>query len=368
MARSRRNQRLPVVEGLRQEGYTFDFFQAVRVLEAMRPEAAPVGSGPNPALEAIRFRSDPSLSFPASEVVDVKIPAEGDDPAEVLVSFLGLAGSQGPLPRPFTELVLDRLAAGDPGVRDFLDIFNHRLVSLLYRAREKHRTGLRIQSPEDSRLAEMGLSLIGMGAESLRDRMDIPDRSLLFYAGTLSHSRRTAVGLEGLLSDYFKEVLQPDRKGPPGRIEVREFIGRWHQLSDDQGTVLGMRDGRCWLGVDAVLGGRVWDQQGMIEVVIGPVGIEAFERFLPGGDAMGPLVDLVAWYLRDDLDFAVRLLLKKEEVPATVLTTGPAPARLGLTSWLKTADFEKDADDVILGWPQGLSARATSFAEVEAEL
>jgi len=327
----------------------------------MRPDAAPIGTGSDPSLEAIRFRADPSLSFPASEVVDVALPPDEEGgPADMKVSFMGLAGSQGPLPRPFTELVLDRLAAGDPGLRDFLDIFNHRLISLLYRAREKHRVGLRIQSPEKSRVADMGLSLIGMGADGLRDRMKVDDRSLLFYAGTLSHSRRTAVGLEGLLTDYFSEMLEPDRKAPRGHIRVREFIGRWHQLGEDQGTVLGVRDGRCVLGVDAVLGGRVWDQQGMIEIVVGPVGVEAFERFLPHGDALGPLVDIVGWYLRDDIDFAVRVLLKRDEVPATVLTTGPRPARLGLTSWLKTRDFEEDADDVIMGWPQGMAATSTN--------
>ncbi|MBT3326771.1 MAG: type VI secretion system baseplate subunit TssG [Gemmatimonadales bacterium] len=367
MARSGRNQRLPVVEELQQAGYAFDFFQAVRLLETMRPEAVPIGTGADPSLEAIRFRSDPTLSFPASEVLDVSLPdGEDDGPAEVLVSFLGLAGSQGPLPRPFTELLLDRLAAGDTATRDFLDIFNHRLVSLLYRAKEKHRVGMRIQSPEKSRVADMGLSLIGMGADALRDRMDVADRSLLFYAGTLSHSRRTAVGLEGLLSDYFAHALQPDPGRPTGRIRVREFIGRWHELGEDQGTVLGMRDGRCVLGVDAVMGGRVWDQQGMIEIVVGPVDFDAFERFLPGGDSLGPLTDMVSWYLRDDLDFAVRLILEREQVPGTVLTTGSTSSRLGLTSWLKTRDFAEDADDVILGWPLGMGTRTHAPSETGA--
>lgn len=348
MARAHRDPRVPVVEALREAGYAFDFFQAVRILESMRTTAPPVGTGSDPSLEAVRFRADPSLAFPASEIVQVRVPDTTDAQAEMLVSFLGLAGEQGPLPHPFTELILERVARGDGAARDFLDIFNHRLVSLLYRAREKHRVGMRIQSPEKSLVADIGFSLIGLGGAGLRDRMDVRDRSLLFYAGTLSHGRRTAVGLEGLLSDYFHTVLQGDKGESPGHIRVREFVGQWHALEPDQMTALGVREGRCRLGVDAVIGRRVWDQLGMIEVVVGPLDLAGFQRFLPGGDALGPLTDMIAFYLRDDADFAIRLVLRAADVPATVLDPGPGAARLGLTSWLKTGPFLQDAEDVVL--------------------
>ncbi len=348
MAGTRRNTRAPLIEELREEAYTFDFFQVVRILEAMRGPAAPVGTGADPSLEALRFRSDPSLAFPASEIVDVRLPESPEEQAEVLVSFLGLAGEHGPLPRPFTELILERIASHDTAARDFLDIFNHRLLSLHYRVREKHRVGLRIQSPENSLVADIGFSLAGLGGAHLRNRMRFADRSLLYYVGTLSHGRRTAAGLEGLLADYFRTVLREAGNEPGGGVQVREFVGRWHELELDQGTALGAPDSPRTLGVDAVVGRRVWDQLGMIEVVLGPLDLESFVRFLPGGDALAPLMDMVAFYLRGDVDFAVRLVLRAGEVPATVLTGGEGAARLGLTSWLKTRPFEDDADDVVL--------------------
>jgi type VI secretion system protein ImpH len=348
MARARGNPRVPVVEVLREEGYAFDFFQAVRILEAMRPEAPAVGTTSDPSQESVRFHADPSLSFPASEIVEVRIPDAAGAPAEMVVSFFGLSGEQGPLPHPFTELLLERIAARDTAARDFLDIFNHRLVSLVYRAREKHRVGLRIQLPERSRAADVGFSLMGLGGAALRDRMNVRDRSLLFYAGTLSHGRRTAVGLEGLLSDYFGVLLRRGKGTHPGRIRVREFVGRWHTLEADQVTALGVRDGRCRLGVDAVIGRRVWDQSGMIEVAVGPLDYGSFQRFLPGGDALAPLRDMIAFYLKGDVDFLIRPILHAPEVPETVLTAGPHAARLGLTSWLKTRPFVRDADDVVL--------------------
>lgn len=344
MARPRRDSRTALIDLLRDDGYAFDFFQAVRLLEAMRPDAVPVGTGSDPAVEAVRFRSDPSLGFPASAIVDVELPEDGADPARILVSFLGVAGAQGPLPRPFTELILERVAARDTAARDFLDIFNHRLVSLLYRAKEKHRVGLRIQPPEESLVADIGFSLLGMAGEALRDRLEVDDRALLRYTGTLAHGRRTAAGLEGMVSDYLAGLLSA-RDGPPGRVAVREFVGRWHTLGPDQTSALGVPDGRSRLGVDAVLGGRVWDQSAMVEVVIGPLCFEAFDRLLPGGDALAPVRDLVRFYLRHEADFLIRPVLRATEVPGTELGRGP---RLGLTSWLKTRPFRRDADDVVL--------------------
>ena len=357
MAGTDRDSRDSVVEALREQEYAFDFFQAVRIIESMRPDAPSVGTTSHPSTEAVRFRSDPTLAFPSSEIAGVHFPEGDEDPVEVVVSFLGLAGSQGPLPSPFTELVLDRIGRRDFGPRDFLDIFNHRLVSLLYRAREKHRVGLRIQSPDEGPVADMGFSLVGIGGSRLRDRMKakgLSDRALLHYSGILAQNPRSSTGLDGLIADYFTSVLEWDDRSAEELVNVREFVGRWHALEWDQRTRLGVPDGNCRLGVDAVLGGRVWDQQGMIEIVLGPLTMETFLHFLPGGAALPPLLELTTFYLRGDADFTIRLVLRAPDVPGTVLRSAPGPdgSRLGHTSWLKTRPTERDADDVVLGpWP-----------------
>ena len=89
----------------------------------------------------------------------------------------------------------------------------------------------------------------------------------------------------------------------------------------------------------------------MIEVSLGPLDTESFLRFLPGGDALEPLGDMVSYYLRGEMDFVIRLVLRAEDVPSTTLSADDGAARLGLTSWMKTRPFDRDAHDVLLAWP-----------------
>ena len=53
-------------------GRQFDFYQAVRVLLALHPEAATPGGHGQLSKEAVRFCANPSLGFPASDIESVR--------------------------------------------------------------------------------------------------------------------------------------------------------------------------------------------------------------------------------------------------------------------------------------------------------
>ena len=324
----------PVDEWLYEEGYRFDFFQAVKLLEMSRPSHAPVGEGAEPGREPVRFKSAVGLSFPASDVAEVRRPAGEGGAAEMTVNFMGLAGAHGPLHAPTTEQIIERVWRKDTALRDFLDIFNHRLVSLLYRIRKVHRVGQDGAPPGADRLARYLYAAFGLGTPSLRGRMQVKDRALIFYAGLLGQQPRSAVGLERLLEDYFRVGAR-----------AREFEGRWFRLEEDQWTAIGLTGRNARLGEDAVVGQRVWEQQGAFEIVLGPLALEEFLDFLPTGWAFAPLCDLVRFYAGAELDFRVRLTLKAAEVPGARLSA-EGGARLGWTSWLKTAEWSEDDSQV----------------------
>src|SRR5262249_12446260 len=137
MATPRRRTDPPLERELFEEPYRFDFFQAVRLLGRLQPDRARVGHGGHPGREVARFRARQSLAFPPSSVHELERPKDPDGPPEMTVAFLGLTGPSGVLPRVYTELLMERRRAGDRTPTAFFDVFNHRAISLFYRAWEK---------------------------------------------------------------------------------------------------------------------------------------------------------------------------------------------------------------------------------------
>jgi len=318
------------------EGHRFDFFQAVRLLEMIHTLSGervggerllPPGQSADPTKEIVHFRSVVKLDFPSSDVAQVKrrkdIPKREQPkaPAEMSVNFLGLAGCLGALDIPSTELVLQRESHNDKALKDFLDIFNHRLVSLLYRIRKHHRVGLGSATPGDDQIARYLYSLIGMGTPRLQGRMQIRDRALLYYAGILAQQPRSMAGLERILTDYFQV-----------QVKTTQFVGKWCDLEESQWTRIGASGTNQRLGRDTcVVGTRVWDQHARFEIELGPLGLDDFESFLPTEWRFGVLCDLVRFYVKDEFEFNVRLVLKADEIPNVALSTEPA---LSWMSWL----------------------------------
>jgi type VI secretion system protein ImpH len=114
--------------------YRFDFYQAVRVLEYLRrerrgDEPASVGAVGHDDVEGelVRFRAQVSLSFPAAAISELRHPTgdggevDAPSPPEMTVTFLGLTGPSGVLPRHYTELMVQRVRQKDSALRDFLD-------------------------------------------------------------------------------------------------------------------------------------------------------------------------------------------------------------------------------------------------------
>jgi type VI secretion system protein ImpH len=351
----------PLTERLARHPDRFDFFQAVRVLETWLEAEVSVGEGVMPDREAVRFRSQVGFGFPANEIETLRPPRRSDEPVEMRVNFMGLAGFQGPLPDWVTELIVDRAAYKDTVLRDFLDLFNHRLVSLMYRAKRKYRPALEDRSPEATRPARSLFSLVGLGTPGLKDRMGVSDRALLPYAGLLTANQRSQIGLERLLSDYFRVP-----------VRARPFRDRWLTLDERDVTRLGPTGQNQRLGRGAVLGRRVVDRTAGFDLSLGPLTLRELLDFLPTGRRFRSLGSLTRFYVGEELDFRVRLRLAKEQVPELRLgragdtrlgwsarledLRGPSRpilaaaggARLGWTSWLKTRDFEQDDEQLVL--------------------
>jgi type VI secretion system protein ImpH len=336
-------------EWLFAEGYRFEFIQALRLLEQLGASIShnPVGELA-PGHEPFQLRSAVGFNFPPSEVRSVSPGDTPDAKPELITNFFSLAGSAAPLPDWIAELLIQQARNRDSGIRDFLDIFHHRLLTLLYRVRLRHRpwleptlTGSNNTSSQtrtsnqiraQNRMSGYLLAFIGLGLPELRNRLPIGDEELLPYAGLLWQRPRSMAGLERILAHSFSV-----------QIRSRQMIGLWRRIERDDWTRLGtQRLGRQIftqsrgqnnaLGHTTVLGTRTWDSQGRFDIIVGPLNLAQFQSFLPGGASHKKLTAIIHFYAGDLLDCGIRLSIAPAEVPATRLSK----SRLGWTSWLKT--------------------------------
>ena len=338
MAAKSRSSDTPLISILFDEAYRFDFFQAVRLLERINAQRSPVGRDAGSSPETVRFRSRVSLQFPPSQVHDIRrVTADGDEKqTEMEVAFMGMTGPQGLLPAPYTELLLDRLRYGDKALWEFLDIFNHRLISLFYRAWEKYRFPVAYERGSDDQFTESLFHMVGIGTRGLRGRTSVPDEALVFYGGLVAQRPHSAAAVEALMSDYFGV-----------NVKAEQFSGQWLLLDEGGLTRLGQANSE--LGKNTIAGSRVWDNQSKFRLRFGPLRLKEFGEFLPSGDGFTPANELARLLAGQELDFDFQLVLRADEVPSLISTSrAKRKPMLGWTTWLKTKPFQADDSQVVL--------------------
>lgn len=327
MARTYRKSAPTVKDILFQEPYRFEFHQAIKLLEYLYPRAIPFGETVNPLDEVVTVKSRIYLESMASDIYSLEnVPLSSDVPTILNINFMGIAGIQGPLPFPYTEMLIQRIRNGDTSLKDFLDIFNHRLSSILHRIRKQYLISLNSQVPEKTEIAIGLKAFIGIGQRALENRLHVPDRSLLDYAGLYWSQPRSAKGLESILNSYFKIPIRVD-----------SCVGQWRPLAKDQQTRIGRKGQWQKLGQGAVLGTRVWDQQSHFRLYLGPLDVEKLDIFLPTGNGFERLKDLTELYVGPAMSFSVRYSVKNP--PSTQLTD---KAYLGWRSWLGSSLLSGD--------------------------
>ena len=150
---------------------------------------------------------------------------------------------------------------------------------------------------------------------------------------------RSAVALEQLLEDYFQVP-----------VEIGQFVGGWYPLARGTQCMLGDETSAAsQLGIGAVAGNEIWDQQARVRLTIGPLSRRRYDEFLPTGSAYKELRALARFFSEDRFDFEVRLVLARDEVPACVLgDESGAVTPLGWCTWIRSIPFSRDTDETVL--------------------
>lgn len=319
---------------LDEEPFRVHFFQAVRMIQRMERELKPVGYFVTPQGETIRFSARTSLGFPPSEIYQLQRTENGQ--MSMVVEFMGLCAAISVMPAPYTEFLLERIRQKDHAMEDFLNIFNHRMISFFYRGWEKYRFFIEYERTRDDRLSTRLMDLLGLGTEGLRDRGGISDAAYLSYAALLARHVRTAASLQQILEDYFGVD-----------VHIQQFAGTWRKLSlENQTCFTGLGGPSERLGVGVVAGDEVWDHHGRIRISLGPMRFEQYLKFLPGQEAYRELVAWLKFYSNGSYETEVQLILAREDAPSCELGSGGQRCpQLGFVSWLKTRPLNRDPAD-----------------------
>ena len=302
----------------------------------------------------LRFRGELSSAFPGSEVSRGRVRLErhrdGQARMELFVSDFSLLGVLGPMPDSFAEWVRERLAERDPGMAEFLDIFNHRIGTLRYELKAASVAGFDAAQPERSRYAKAAGALMGLtafgdegeGARLLARRIPIPKRALLALAGLVGNGRKSASAAATVLRVFL---------GAPVRVE--ELRGSWRPIEPEDRTRLGARR----LADGAPLGRQAWANHAAIGLSIGPVSharlcqLLADRAGLPDDDrpemrfgaGHAALAAMLHYLFDRHVDVQVCVTVEETGMPPSLLWRPRRVAgfgsghglRLGQTAWLR---------------------------------
>jgi len=338
----------------------YQFLQAVRLLQQAdffmhsdsQAKAMEVAQYAPPSKEFIRFLTNQNLSFAAAEVSAIKSPAQQTVKDQLMqwqmtVAFMGLTGTTGTLPYHYSEAILQQLKNKNFSFKDFLELFNHRIISLFYRASTKYRLPIQyekshlgvLKNPRDD-FTQSLLSICGLGTKYLTNRLLTNDEALLRYSGLFSQSVRTASGLVRMLNEHFGY-----------KVTLDQFKGQWQQLLPDLTSRLTSRQYprgcNVQLGKDAKLGSKGWFMQGKIIINIGPVNLEQFNTLAPGSRKLAALKELVRLYVGIEQDFEINITLRRVDSHKHLELGKAKQPILGWNSWFGTKDVSKARQDTI---------------------
>jgi len=356
MSSTSRSKNTSVIQHLENNSGEYSFLQVVRLLEQAhifnsvlnnKDRAYPVAQFVRPENEIIRFHTNQKLEFYSSEIESI-VSNNKTRQKHVVVNIMGLSGSMGVLPYHYSELILLRQKLKDKSLSTFLDLFNHRSISLFYQASVKYRLPIeyeRTKQHADSIKAKDNhtkvlLSLIGLGTKHLDNRLYTKDESLLYYSGLLSHEIKTAISLKRMLQRHFEIPVQ-----------INEFVGQWQYLIDDVRTRLSSKSNpkgqNASLGHSAIIGKKGWFAQGKIQIILGILNKEQLHRFAPGTQSFKALNEIVRLYVGLECNYNFVIRVKRKHLPNKIILNKNNPPVISWNTWLPQSKKSYNPEEIV---------------------
>ncbi len=310
---------------------TFDFFQAIRLLSR--------------SSNNIIFKTLASFKYPIAPIDHITVHHDKNSAFFVCyVTFMGLFGQSAILPDHYTELLLQRLQAKDTTFCDFLDLFNHPIISLFYNAWLNSRLDITYEQAlykgkKNDKLSIIMSALSGLLPYQSDHSLNFPECALFRHASLLFQNPRSPSCLQAILLNYFQLP-----------VTILEFQGQWIKLQPGDRSKLTYTTSQSnynQLNINTFLGDKILDLQSKFRISLGPLNYNQFLSCLPNGDVLLSLHHLTRYIVGIEYDYDIQLRLIAAEVPCCQINLNQ-PLRLGFTTWLCKNNRTIDPDDIIL--------------------
>ncbi|MEB6587543.1 MULTISPECIES: type VI secretion system baseplate subunit TssG [Pseudomonas] len=321
MANTDRQATADLADKLLANAHQYNFFQLLERLHGLHGDDLEPRWPSEAARLRVRLASDPRLTFPVSDVYKAeRMPGE-QARYRVCTTFMGLHGTDSPLPTYYLEQVAYEHAHGI-GVRPaFFDFFNHYVLGLLHRIWRKYRYYIRFQPGASDGFSQYIFALLGLNDKQMRGDTALPWSRLLSFAGVIASRSRPPGTVAGIIAHCF------DLK----HVRIREFETRSVPTDARQLVSLGRSNGQ--LGSTFMVGSRTRTRSSKFTIVINELDQAQLLELLPSGINFGRLRALIDFLLRDGLAYDLELRLKQHALSPFCLHRNQG-AHLGWTSFV----------------------------------
>ncbi|WP_409263893.1 type VI secretion system baseplate subunit TssG [Pseudomonas putida] len=325
MAHPDRQATADLADKLLANAHQYNFFQLLERLHGLHGDDLEPRWADEATRLRVRLASDPRLTFPVSDVYKAeRMPGE-DERYRVCTTFMGLHGTDSPLPTYYLEQVAYEHAQG-VGVRPaFFDFFNHYLLSLLHRIWRKYRYYIRFQPGARDGFSQYMFALLGLNDKQLRGDTTLPWSRLLSFAGVIASRSRAPGTVAGIIAHCFDLT----------HVQIREFETRTVTTNSKQLVSLGRSNGE--LGSTFMVGSRTRTRSSKFTILISELDQAQLHDLLPSGINFGRLRALIDFLLRDGLAYDLELRLKQNALSPFCLHLSKG-AYLGWTSFVDDHD------------------------------
>lgn len=297
--------------------FGYDLYRLIDIFQNKNPNATPLGKGTNPRKECIKIRSSFTLAHKSSAVQKIDYSKE-DNQTIFHTNLLSISGLYGPLPDTYGEIIQKSIKNKNPALQEFLDIFSHRLISLLYK---NYRHGSIHTASKDETDNFVGYTLHCLtGLTYFEPYFDFERKKIYKLHQILWRNIPSSSGLKRIIQSYFQCLTS-----------IEERLGDWIYPSTKELSYLGKRFNT--LGRDYILGHKSWDTTNGITIKLGPLNWQKYLSFIPPlKQNYKILKEILSYYL--DSNITVYGHLKLDPHEAKTLRLGNSDCYLNYTTWL----------------------------------